>query len=355
MKLGPKTIFLTALLLVAAGVAAPALATGQPERQSGKDFTDLGSKTTIYPKWFKDTFWDLNDDIAEARKAGKTGIMIYTSTKTCSYCIAFIEKSLGDPVIQQRLRRQFDVLGLEVIADTEITDVDGRTYVVKDFLKKYKAYFTPTLLFFGEDGKLLLSIAGYYPPEKFSRVLDFLEGGHYRQQSWRQYATGTGTGTAGAGIVQDDALFKLKTTRLDRRSGKADRPLLVLLERPGCPACRELHEQVLSVSSTRQWIGKFDAVQLDASDAKTTLVTPDGRKTTASSWAEDLDLAYFPAFLFFDEQGKEVFRIDTYTRNVRLEGTLELVLTKGYLDEPQLQRWRRQQFVETQTKKSGSR
>lgn len=340
-----RGIFLVAPVF-AIGLSLSVQAADNIERTAGKDFTDIHSKTTIYPKWFKDTFWDLNDDIAEARKAGKTGIMVYTSTKTCTYCIAFIEKSLNDPVIQKRLRAQFDVLGLEVIADTEITDVDGKTYVVKDFLKKYKAYFTPTQLFFGKDGKLLLSIAGYYPPERFMKVLDYLEGKHYETESWREYAARLTSDKSKTAIHYDKALFSKPAGNLDRRDGKATKPLLVLFEKPGCAACREMHEQVLSVKTTRDWISHFDAAQLDASDDKTPIARPDGSKATASQWARELNLAYYPSYVFFDDKGTEVFRIDTYARNVRLEGALELVLTKGYLDEPQLQRWRRQQFVE---------
>jgi len=338
-------IFLIAPVL-AIGLSVSVHAADSIERTAGKDFTDIHSKTTIYPKWFKDTFWDLNDDIAEAQKAGKTGIMIYTSTKTCTYCIAFIEKSLNDPVIQKRLRAQFDVLGLEVIADTEITDVDGKTYVVKDFLKKYKAYFTPTQLFFGKDGKLLLSIAGYYPPERFMKVLDYLEGKHYERESWRDYSARLAGDTNKSAIHFDKTLFSKPADNLDRRNGKATKPLLVLFEKPGCDACREMHEQVLSVKTTRDWIARFDASQLDASDDKALITRPDGSKATASQWARELNIAYYPSYVFFDETGAEVFRLDTYTRNVRLEGALELVLTRGYQDEPQLQRWRRQQFVE---------
>lgn len=334
--------------MLGVNTAILAASTDLPQRQEGKDFTQLKSRTTVYPAWFKDTFWDLNDDIREAVRAGKTGILIMTSTKTCSYCIAFIEKSLSVPEIEKRLRGQFDVLGLEVIADTEITDVDGKTYHVKDFLKKYKSYFTPALMFFGGDGSLLLNIAGYYPPERFKMVLDYIEGRHYKKQPWRAYAAARSNKSPSSAIITDPDLFAVSTGNLDRRLGKADKPLLVLFEKPDCSACSELHTQVLSVASTRNWISRFNAVQINAADTDKVLINPGGSRTTGKAWAEALDLAYYPSFVFFDEQGQEVFRIDTYTRNVRLEGTLELVLSKGYVDEPQLQRWRRQQFVREQ-------
>lgn len=316
-----------------------------------KDFTDIKSKTTVYPTWFKDTFWDLNDDIAEARKAGKKGILIFTSTKTCSYCIAFIERSFSNPKLQARLRKQFDVLGLEVIADTEIIDVDGKAYHVKDFVKKYKSYFTPSLIFFGENGKVLLNVAGYYPPEKFSLVLDYLEGNHYESVSWRQYFANVQEARQGGSIVRDKSLFPLAATSLDRRAGKADRPLVVMFEKPACDPCKEMHEQTLKGKLTRDLLSRFDAAQVNASDNKNAVVTPGGKKTTGETWAKELDLAWYPAFVFFDEAGQEVFRIDGYSRTNRLNGTMNLVLTKGYLEEQQLQRWNRRLFVRSLDKK----
>ncbi|MGW8246819.1 MAG: thioredoxin family protein [Acidiferrobacterales bacterium] len=314
------------------------------ERAAGRDFNHNKARTLIFPGWFKQSFWYLNDDINDAIKAGKIGIMIDASEESCTYCIAFIERSLNNPEIQKRFRKNFDALGLEVIGDTEIHDVDGKAYSVKNFLKKYKAYVTPTLLFFGKDGKLLLKITGYYSPEKFTQVLDYFESGQYQKQSWRDYYTARND-KGGAGIVYDTGLFRTNVDNLARNKSSAKRPLMVLFEKPGCEDCRRLHEKVLSAKTTRNWIKQFDAVQINADDDKAALVTPGGKKTTARAWASALNLAYYPAFVFFDESGNEVFRIDSYTRNVRLEGSMSLVLNKGYLDEPQLQRWNRARFV----------
>jgi thioredoxin-related protein len=339
----------TLVALLTLTVAPVTQADIELKRASGRDFNHNQAKTLVFPNWFKQTFWYLNDDIDDAVKAGKIGIMIDASEENCTYCIAFVERSLNNPEIQRRLRKNFDALGLEVIGDTQIYDVDGKPYSIKNFLKKYKAYVTPTLLFFGKDGKLLLKITGYYSPEKFNQVLDYFESGLYEKQSWRDYYTARND-KDGAGIVYEPALFRMKTKNLARNKTPAKRPLMVLFEKPGCDDCKRLHDTVLSVKTTRTWIQQFDAAQINADDDKHELVTPGGKKTTARAWAVALDLAYYPAFVFFDESGNEVFRIDTYTRNVRLENSMSLVLNKGYIDELQLQRWSRQQFIRRQMK-----
>ena len=62
-----------------------------------KDFDDYTISHIDYPDWFKETFYDLDDDIAEAGEEGKKGLMILFTTEGCSYCARFIDVSLGDP------------------------------------------------------------------------------------------------------------------------------------------------------------------------------------------------------------------------------------------------------------------
>lgn len=82
----------------------------------------------VYPNWFKDSFYDLPGDLQDARDAGKSGIMIFFSTKTCSYCNAIIENTFKKPDIVKQLRANYDVIGLEVLSDTEVVNIKVRAY-----------------------------------------------------------------------------------------------------------------------------------------------------------------------------------------------------------------------------------
>ncbi len=87
---------------------------------------------------------------------------------------------------------------------------------------------------------------------------------------------------------------------------------------------------------------QFDAVQLDRWSDEI-VITPAGKKTNAKEWAKDLEIFYSPTIVFFDERGKEVFRIDSVVHLYRLQGVLEYVLTKGWETAPTYQRWRENQ------------
>jgi thioredoxin-related protein len=130
-----------------------------------------------HPAWFKESLLDLRADLQEARSAGKMGLLLVFGTRSCSYCQAFGATTLARPEVVARLRADFDVIGFEVMSDDEVVDFQGRSLWAKDFAVQEKARFTPTLVFYGEGGNTLLRLVGYVPPERFSLVLDYLQGG----------------------------------------------------------------------------------------------------------------------------------------------------------------------------------
>lgn len=292
-----------------------------------------------FPAWFKHSFLDLRYDLREAQQAGKLGVLLFLSAPQCSYCKAFLDFTFADPQIRQGLDRHFDVIGVEVISDTPITDAHGRNWKMKEFVAAQKAYVTPTLIFLRHDARPMLRIVGYYPPEKFRGVMDYLVNGHWEREKLGAFLTRTTAQGKPGALLRDPELFNAPLAALDRRK-PAKRPLLVLLERPNCTSCEQFHAKVLQAPEIRALVKQFDAVQLDMSDAQTKLITPAGRQLSPRQWAEQLDLAYAPALVFFDEGGKEVYRLDSELLRERTEGSLQLVLEKGYLEEAQLQRWR---------------
>jgi thioredoxin-related protein len=329
---------------------------GTPPAASGSalDFAEDVFADVEFPRWFKTSFLDLRDDLDEATAAGKQGIMLFISASRCSYCKAFIDSSLQDPAIRKQLTESFDIIGLDILDDTELTTLDGQQYRVKEFVTLHRASYTPTLLFFGEGGRLLLKIVGYYPPDRFRRVLDYLGAKSYRHQPLYQYLQDvSSTPPAGSGSIIADDLFAPPPYMLDRSRFAAQQLLLVVFERPDCAACERFHRRVLQDKAIRRLIGEYEAVQLDASDDKNPVVTPDGSKTNPAAWYRRLGLDYAPAIVFFDERGNEVMRLDSETLRFRMEGSLQLVLERAYEDDPQLQRWRRAKAIESIQRRQG--
>ncbi|MDZ7750637.1 MAG: thioredoxin fold domain-containing protein [Gammaproteobacteria bacterium] len=305
-----------------------------------------------FPDWFKESFLDLDVNLGEALDARKQGIMLFVSTRRCSYCKAFLDKSLSRQDIRQRLTDAFDIIGLEIFDDSMMTAVDGTRYRVKEFVKAEKASLTPTLIFYGEGGRRLLKIVGYYPPERFRQVLDYLEGGHHRHMTLRSFMAARPSPTVSSKTrpaLAEDTLFATPPHILDRRGAASDRPLMVLFEERDCPACARFHRRVLADEAIRGLLEEYEVRRLEIGDRETPVITPTGEGTTAAAWYGTLGLSYAPAVVLFDRQGREVMRIDSETLRFRMEGSLQMVLEDTPPEDPQLQRWRRDKAIRART------
>ena len=336
-------------LVLALGLTALLLAAPFDEA-AGKEapFDDSAIVSADDPPWFKQSFLDLREDLAEARGAGKQGLMVLFSTAGCAYCKAFIERSLKDPAITAIVRANFDTLHLEIFDDSAMTDMQGFSLPVKDFARREGAAFSPTLAFYGPEGKRIHRVVGYQPPDRFRSVLDYVVGGHHRSMSYRDFLERRPAERhtdVSAGTPARDVLFDPPPYDLDRRR-PAGKPLLVLFQQRGCDACRELRSQVLRDADVRALLPRFQAVQLDAGDAATIIALPDGRRLTPQRWAKELGLAEPPVMLFFDEAGREVLRIESVVYRQRMARALQYVLDKAYLRGIAFQRYTREKTLE---------
>ena len=88
---------------------------------------------------------------------------------------------------------------------------------------------------------------------------------------------------------------------------------------------------------------QFRTLRLNAFDSTQKITTPNGKVMSAKAWANQLQLNYNIAVVFYDTKGKEVHRIDSEFGKDRFEGSMNYVLTKAYLRHQQFLRWRREQ------------
>lgn len=87
---------------------------------------------------------------------------------------------------------------------------------------------------------------------------------------------------------------------------------------------------------------QIEVIQLDTSIDKK-VITPSGDTTTSKAWAEQLNISFAPAIIFFDNKGKEIIRIESVVRFNRLNNVIQYILEEGYLAYPTFQRWRETQ------------
>ncbi len=337
-----RGLLLNTLLLVLCVIAA-----GNSQADKDDEFLEfddtLLEQELVYPEWFKLTLGDLNEDIKEAAAAGKSGIIVYFGQKLCAYCEQFLEENLGAPDIKHYVREHYDIIPIDIWGIDDVVDTDGETYTERELSLRYKTNFTPSLIFYGADGKPMFRLRGYYPPYKFRAALAYVTEGFYKEETFKEYLDRAEPGVFFrlAGLNERD-FFLEPPYDLDRSDEPAESHLAVFFEQGDCHACDLLHTGPLNEPTTVDEIFKMETVQLNIwSD--TPVVTPDGRRTTAREWAKDLNLFYTPTIIFFDYAGKEIMRIDSVVQYYRLLGVLEYINSKAYLTNPDFQLWRLQQ------------
>jgi len=288
-----------------------------------RSFDDSVITPRHYPDWFKDRFLDLAADLDEALQADRQGLFLFFDTEGCAYCAAFVKHSLGDPAIKQRLQRHFDAIGLDIFQDDELVDFAGKSQAAKDFAKQQGTLASPTLLFVGSGGEVLYRGVGYYTPERFRLVLDYLSDDRYRTMTFKSFLAQheSEAEPATAGQLTEDPLFAQPPYMPDRRM-PSSLPLLVIFEKGNCIDCRNFYQQVIGHPPVRELLSRFEVVQLDIRDSETALVTPDGIRTSPAAWADSRQITDPPALLFFSRQGAEVLRFESLVLQQRMERAL---------------------------------
>ena len=318
------------------------------------DFDGINFKHGDYPAWFsKNPFIDLQEDLKKARSKSLNGLMVLFTSDGCTYCGAFVKQSLEDPKIAKVVQENFVSVGLDIFDDADMTHPRGKAMSVKTFAKQEGAGFSPTLLFFDNDGTRVLRVVGYQSPQRFTAILDYVNGKRYRTETLAEYFAALSKQAPkrdSAAGLRNDLLFSKPPYALDRSRVAAKQPLLVLFEEPGCSECDDFHTSVLALQEVRSLLERFDVVQIDATDTKTPVVMPDGRQTTPASWYKQASLTRVPTLLFFDEQGNEVLRTDALVRRQRMLNSLGYVLERAYKKGWTYQRFARSKGIERNQK-----
>lgn len=286
------------------------------------------------PRWFSNSLLDFKDEVPEAARAGKR-MLLYFGQDGCPYCKALMKANFGPGPIATKTQRHFVAVALNIWGDAEVTWVDGRSFTEKTLARELQVQFTPTLLFLDTDGSVSLRLNGYQPPERFDAVLDYVIERRDRQLALADHL---------AQVLKEPALkprgprpyLMARPTQLDRK-GQA-RPLAVLFESPACKPCAELHDEAFARPGIKPLLARFDLASLQPG-APAELVTPDGRRSDTRRFARDLKIALYPTLVFFDVQGREVFRFDGYLRPFHVESAFDYVASGAYLREPQFQRY----------------
>lgn len=323
---------ITAPVAVALMYAAGLALANEPEEMGEY----RGAREAVHPDWFKESFLDLEEDIAEAASEGKR-LVLYFWQPGCPYCAELIQNNFAQQDISEAMQAKFDLVAINMWGDREVIQVGGKAFTEKTLAEALRVNYTPTLLFFNKQGRVALRLDGYVPPERFRLAMDYVAGAREGEMSFRDFIAASDVVPA-AGVLHDEDFFAEAPHDLAAAVASGDRPIAVYFEQKHCTQCDNLHGKILADPPTRELAARFHAVQLDMW-SQTPVVLPDGSGSTARRWADQLGLSYAPSIVFFDSDGKEVMRIEGFLKTFHVQSVFEYVLERAYIDQPSFQRY----------------
>lgn len=289
------------------------------------------------PDWFKESFLDIREDVAEAAEASKR-VILYFYQDGCPYCAKMLRENFADQDIVRATHEQFDVVAINLWGDREVTGFQGESTTEKAFAAGLKVQYTPTLLLLDEQGRVVLRINGYFAPHKFHAAVDYV--GQRREQKGEKFRDFylARTPQVASGKLHQEPGFLTMPVDLAANRGVSKRPLLVMFEQATCKACDELHQDHLRRADLAKSLTHFDAVILDMWSEQA-IKTPDGRELPIKQWATELAVQYAPSLVFFDTNGREVFRTEGYLKSFHVHAVLDYVASGAYRWQPSFQRF----------------
>lgn len=108
--------------------------------------------------------------------------------------------------------------------------------------------------------------------------------------------------------------------------------LAVVWEQEGCGSCKRLHEVNFQDAAVRRYLeANFDLMTLNMY-GETEVSAPGGEAMPEKDLAADLAINFTPTTIFYDETGKEVFRVPGYSPPRFYLAAFIYVKEEGYKD-----------------------
>jgi len=305
---------LTLLVLLAAGPAAAGTTPGKL----------TGGVVYALPQWFKQSFLDFREDVEEARKQDKH-VMLFLHLDECPYCARMLSENFASGDNYEIMRKHFDVIGVNVRGNVEVTWIDGTAYTERSLTRHLRAHGTPTIVFLAPDAGMVLLLSGYRDPRALRQALEYVQTRRYRSQPFTAYL---------ASLDKPASYTFRDHPQLSNVSyfKGYKKPLAILFENGRCAECARFHEKTLSRPDVVEEMKAFLFVRLDT-DSDRKIVDLDGKTLTPARWADALKLSYRPAVVLFNE-GREIYRMDSLLYHFHFKEALRYV-SGGYYNRYQ--------------------
>jgi len=139
--------------------------------------------------FFTQSFGDLPEELATAKKQGKQGILLFFEAEGCPYCIAMLKRVFNQKQVQDWYQEHFLSIAIDIHGDVEIKDFDNVSLPSKVFSEQRKVFMTPLMSFINLDGiEVYRHLGMVKTPEEFLVMGEYIVGKHYFDTEFKVFA-----------------------------------------------------------------------------------------------------------------------------------------------------------------------
>ena len=149
--------------------------------------------------WFiQNSFLDLKEELQAAKDAGKR-LVIVVERKGCPYCAKMHEVYFQRPEICSFLRKHFAFLQINQQGAREVTDFGGESMPESKWYRKYRAFFTPNIVFLDDDvenigfkaveERIVARMDGLWPEDAFLAMFEYVWDRGYEKGGFVKWLT----------------------------------------------------------------------------------------------------------------------------------------------------------------------
>ncbi|WP_461830207.1 thioredoxin family protein [Aquifex sp.] len=136
--------------------------------------------------FLKPSFLDLKEDLEEAKREGKYLFLMFEE-EGCPFCDKMKRVTFQEPKVKEYFAKHFYMVIVDRKGSNPVVDFGGKEMTEKELAKKYKVRGTPVFVFVDHEGKTILKVMGYIPPEEFLLIGKYIAEGHYKNMSFYKF------------------------------------------------------------------------------------------------------------------------------------------------------------------------
>jgi thioredoxin-related protein len=153
--------------------AAAGLAAGAVLALPSAAFAGLGVPGFRTQPWFAETTFDLGKDLAAAKEAGKTLVLLWEQ-EGCGYCRQMHAQAFQQPELIDLGIQQFHVVQMDMHGKRKFTDFSGAAVDESKLARTLRVTGTPTTLFYDAAAKEVFRMPGYAQPKIFFLIYQYV-------------------------------------------------------------------------------------------------------------------------------------------------------------------------------------